>query len=178
MLGTSNLTETKDAFASTCRAPGGARPLLTSSRPIIIQRWMRISSPATGRWLSLLRSKAFPFRKARSQNAARLQSISPVEGFWGRLPVFKPSRALAWAKARIRPADEARSRESKTMTTLRVTRGRRFICCNLDIASPVWICHEARKTGLTEQEIRLDPRPRGPSGDAKVHRGVCIGPVE
>jgi hypothetical protein len=36
----------------------------------------------------------------------------PVEGFWGKLPAFKPSRAIAWAKARMRPADEARSRLS------------------------------------------------------------------
>src|SRR5215472_11772159 len=34
----------------------------------------------------------------------------PVEGFWGRLPAFKPSRVIAWAKARLRPADEGRSR--------------------------------------------------------------------
>jgi hypothetical protein len=25
----------------------------------------------------------------------------PVEGFWGRLPAFKPSRAIEWAKMRI-----------------------------------------------------------------------------
>ena len=34
----------------------------------------------------------------------------PVEGYWGRWPLFKPSRALAWAKARTRPPDEAHSR--------------------------------------------------------------------
>jgi hypothetical protein len=34
----------------------------------------------------------------------------PLEGFWGRLPAFKPSRVIEWAKAKLRPVDEARSR--------------------------------------------------------------------
>jgi hypothetical protein len=34
----------------------------------------------------------------------------PVERLWGRLPAFRPSRALDWAWARLRPPDEARSR--------------------------------------------------------------------
>jgi hypothetical protein len=28
----------------------------------------------------------------------------PSEGYWGRLPIFKPSRVREWALARIRPA--------------------------------------------------------------------------
>jgi hypothetical protein len=36
----------------------------------------------------------------------------PAEGFWGRLRAFKPSEAIAWAKARVRPAGEAQSRRS------------------------------------------------------------------
>jgi len=31
----------------------------------------------------------------------------PVESYWGKLPAFLPSRALAWAKARMRPANRA-----------------------------------------------------------------------
>jgi hypothetical protein len=31
----------------------------------------------------------------------------PREGYWGRLPVFKPSRALEWARNRIRHAQHA-----------------------------------------------------------------------
>jgi len=30
----------------------------------------------------------------------------PKEGFWGRYPTFKPSRVLAWARSRMRPAKE------------------------------------------------------------------------
>ena len=26
----------------------------------------------------------------------------PVEGYWGNLPAFRPSRALEWARSRIR----------------------------------------------------------------------------
>jgi hypothetical protein len=28
----------------------------------------------------------------------------PIESYWGRLPMFEPSRALDWAKRRVRPA--------------------------------------------------------------------------
>jgi hypothetical protein len=28
----------------------------------------------------------------------------PTEAYWGRLPMHRPSRALEWARARLRPA--------------------------------------------------------------------------
>jgi hypothetical protein len=28
----------------------------------------------------------------------------PIEGYWGRLPLFAPSRTLKWARDRVRPA--------------------------------------------------------------------------
>jgi hypothetical protein len=31
----------------------------------------------------------------------------PVEAYWGRLPMHRPDRALAWAKGRLRPATSA-----------------------------------------------------------------------
>jgi hypothetical protein len=31
----------------------------------------------------------------------------PCEGYWGRLPIFKPSRALEWARNRMRHAQHA-----------------------------------------------------------------------
>jgi hypothetical protein len=34
----------------------------------------------------------------------------PVEGYWGRLPAFKPSRAKDWAKARLKPVDAVRTK--------------------------------------------------------------------
>jgi hypothetical protein len=38
----------------------------------------------------------------------------PVEAYWGRLPAFSPSRALAWARARLKPVSAARSRPAVT----------------------------------------------------------------
>jgi len=34
----------------------------------------------------------------------------PVEGYWGRLPAFKPSRTIDWAKARLKPVGAARTK--------------------------------------------------------------------
>ncbi|QQO34499.1 hypothetical protein JJC00_01985 [Bradyrhizobium diazoefficiens] len=34
----------------------------------------------------------------------------PVEGYWGRLPAFKPSQAIAWARARLKPVGAVRTR--------------------------------------------------------------------
>jgi hypothetical protein len=28
----------------------------------------------------------------------------PIEGYWGRLPLFLPSRSLKWARSRVQPA--------------------------------------------------------------------------
>jgi hypothetical protein len=36
----------------------------------------------------------------------------PIEAFYGRLPAFKPSRMLAWAKSRLRPAGVGRGRDA------------------------------------------------------------------
>lgn len=34
-----------------------------------------------------------------------------IEAYWGRLPTFKPSCALAWARSRLRPAEAGRGRQ-------------------------------------------------------------------
>jgi hypothetical protein len=34
----------------------------------------------------------------------------PVEAYWGRLPAFSPSHALAWARARLKPVSAVRSK--------------------------------------------------------------------
>jgi hypothetical protein len=34
----------------------------------------------------------------------------PVQAYWGRLPVFSPNEALAWARARLKPVNATRSR--------------------------------------------------------------------
>jgi len=34
----------------------------------------------------------------------------PVEGYWGTLPAVKPSRTIAWAKARLKPVGVARTK--------------------------------------------------------------------
>jgi hypothetical protein len=33
----------------------------------------------------------------------------PVEAYWGRLPAFSPSRALAWARARLKSVSAVRT---------------------------------------------------------------------
>jgi hypothetical protein len=38
----------------------------------------------------------------------------PVEAYWGRLPAFSPSHALAWARARLKPVSASRSRPAVT----------------------------------------------------------------
>jgi hypothetical protein len=38
----------------------------------------------------------------------------PVEAYWGRLPAFSPSHALAWARARLKPVSDPRPRPAVT----------------------------------------------------------------
>src|SRR5215831_11185599 len=39
-------------------------------------------------------------------------NIGPkVEAYWGQLPAFRPSCVVAWARARMRPADQVRQRD-------------------------------------------------------------------
>jgi len=38
----------------------------------------------------------------------------PVEGYWGKLATFRPSRTLAWARARLKPANTMRPRLAAT----------------------------------------------------------------
>jgi hypothetical protein len=61
-----------------------------------------------------LRGQGFPISKSTVSKwcSPAMKTGPPIEGFWGRLPAFKPSSVIAWAKARMRPADEARSRRS------------------------------------------------------------------
>jgi hypothetical protein len=46
----------------------------------------------------------------------------PVEAYWGRLPAFSPSRALAWARARLKPVN-ARSRPAGTSAGRAAVKG-------------------------------------------------------
>lgn len=36
----------------------------------------------------------------------------PKESYWGRLPTFKPSRSLEWARSRLRPVEAGRGRQA------------------------------------------------------------------
>jgi hypothetical protein len=61
-----------------------------------------------------LTGQGFPISKSTVSKycSPAMSTGPPIAGFWGRLAAFIPSVALDWAKARIRPADEARSRLS------------------------------------------------------------------
>jgi hypothetical protein len=52
-----------------------------------------------------LTSRCFPISKSSLQKIGRpsVNQGPPVEGYWGNLPAFRPSRALEWARSRIRP---------------------------------------------------------------------------
>jgi hypothetical protein len=41
----------------------------------------------------------------------------PTEGYWGRVPVYLPSRALAWARSRLRPVAEPATANDATAAT-------------------------------------------------------------
>jgi hypothetical protein len=38
----------------------------------------------------------------------------PVEAYWGRLPAFSPSNALAWGRARLKPVSAVRTAQKGT----------------------------------------------------------------
>ncbi len=60
---------------------------------------------------AFLTAEGFPTSKSTMSKycSPAINIGPPVEGFWGKLPAFRPSRALAWARTRMRPADGARS---------------------------------------------------------------------
>jgi hypothetical protein len=53
-----------------------------------------------------LTDKGYPTSKSTIAKycSPAINTGPPVESYWGRLPRFRPSRVLAWAKARLRPA--------------------------------------------------------------------------
>ena len=61
---------------------------------------------------SFLTKAGFPISKSTvSKYCSPAINIGPpIEGYWGRLPAFKPSRAIDWAKARLKPVGAARTK--------------------------------------------------------------------
>jgi len=61
---------------------------------------------------SFLTEAGFPISKSTvSKYCSPAINIGPpVEGYWGRLPAFKPSRTIDWAKARLKPVGAARTK--------------------------------------------------------------------
>jgi hypothetical protein len=45
----------------------------------------------------------------------------PIEGYWSNLPAFRPSRALAWARARVRPAPSRSASAPKSGSSVEKT---------------------------------------------------------
>jgi hypothetical protein len=59
-----------------------------------------------------LKSKGYKISKSSLQKIGMPSAGGdgpPIEGYWDILPAFKPSLVLEWARARIRPASEARA---------------------------------------------------------------------
>lgn len=54
----------------------------------------------------------------------------PVEAYWGKLPAFLPSRALAWARSRLKPVSAARSRPAVTSDAGRAAKHRTETKCD------------------------------------------------
>ena len=59
-----------------------------------------------------LTDKGFPLSKSTVSKycSPAIDIGPPVQAYWGRLPVFSPSHALAWARARLKPVSAARSK--------------------------------------------------------------------
>jgi hypothetical protein len=55
-----------------------------------------------------LTERGFPTAKSTISKACSpaIGTGPPIHAYWGRLPAFIPSVALAWARARLRPPDE------------------------------------------------------------------------
>ena len=61
---------------------------------------------------SFLTEAGFPISESTvSKYCSPAINIGPqIEGYWGRLAAFKPSEAIAWAKARLKPVGAARTK--------------------------------------------------------------------
>jgi hypothetical protein len=46
-----------------------------------------------------------------------------IEGYWGKFPIFLPSRLIAWARARVRPGRAASGRAAVNPSHLPLTPG-------------------------------------------------------
>jgi hypothetical protein len=65
---------------------------------------------------SFLTNAGFPISKSTvsKYGSPAINIGPPIEGYWGRLPAFKPSQAIDWAKARLKPVSAARSTWNRT----------------------------------------------------------------
>jgi hypothetical protein len=63
-----------------------------------------------------LTDNGYPLSKSTMSKycSPAIDSGPPVEAYWGRLPAFSPSHALAWAKSRLKPVSASRSRPAVT----------------------------------------------------------------
>jgi hypothetical protein len=64
-----------------------------------------------GALAAFLTEQGYPLSKSTVSKicSPAINTGPPAEGLWGRLPKFSPDRVLDWARARMRPVDEARS---------------------------------------------------------------------
>lgn len=59
--------------------------------------------------VEFLNGEGFPmgFSTLQKYCSPAINCGPPIEAWWGRLPMYRPSRALEWARARLRPATAA-----------------------------------------------------------------------
>jgi hypothetical protein len=59
---------------------------------------------------AFLTEQGYPISKSTVSKycSPAINTGPPLKGYWGRLPAFSPSLALAWARGRLRPPNEAR----------------------------------------------------------------------
>ena len=61
---------------------------------------------------AFLTDSGYPLSKSTMSKycSPAIDTGPPVEAYWGRLPAFSPSHALAWARARLKPVSAVRSK--------------------------------------------------------------------
>lgn len=54
-----------------------------------------------------LTERGYPIALSTWENYHSRRSGPPVKEYWGRVPLYSPDAAVAWAKSRARPAEAA-----------------------------------------------------------------------
>ena len=64
-----------------------------------------------------LTDQGFPFSHSTAMKYGALGVGPPKEGYWGKFPIFLPSRALAWAQERSKAPSRSRPHKQPEQAT-------------------------------------------------------------